>query len=390
MAQIEYTFILFTGLIGFLLIYLMLTKFGASKLINGFLIFNIGIASFRFIFYSTYNLHFQNLIEDINSPFKFILLLIFPSSYLYIKAITSDRPIDFVEIFKHLSLPLVVFIFNVICLLNHYEFSSLTLTVNLSVTLLMAIFYLYKTFFVSYEKLWKKKFSVNIEHYQLIKKWTIFYCIFCFLITTRVTISFIFEHSLSYSISGKHVSLALGAALWLLVFIRIFKTPEILFGIPKLSVKTPHFEEENSSISDVWKISPESINAKKDLKLKEKLDSNVLKLIQEIEYAIEEKQIFYKPKVSLSELAIEVGVPESHLNYLFRYHCTLSFLEYKNKIRIAYSISLIENGYLSKSTLDSLAKDVGFASYSPFYNAFKKINGIGPNEFLYKFNYNQV
>lgn len=390
MAQVEYTFILFTGLIGFLLIYLMLTKYSASKLINGFLIFSIGIASFRFIVYSTYNLHFQNLIEDFNSPFKFILLLLFPSSYLYIKSITGDRPIDFVDIFKHLSLPLLVFIFNITCLLNHYQRSYLALYVNLSVALLMAVYYMYKTFSVSYKKLWKKKFSINIEHYQIIKKWTIFYCIIVLLMTFRVTISFIFEHSQSYSISGKHVSLALGSALWLLVFIRIFKTPEILFGIPKLSIKTPHFEEVNSNISAVWKISSKSINAKKDLKLKEKLDSNVLQLIQEIEYAIKEKQIFYKPKVSLSDLAIEVGVPESHLNYLFRYHCTLSFLEYKNKIRIAYSILLIENGYLSKSTLESLAKDVGFASYSPFYNAFKKINGVGPNEFMYKFNYNQV
>jgi AraC-like DNA-binding protein len=57
-------------------------------------------------------------------------------------------------------------------------------------------------------------------------------------------------------------------------------------------------------------------------------------------------------------------------------------------MRIAYSISLIENGYLSKSTLDSLAKEVGFATYRTFYNAFKKINGIGPNEFMYSFNSN--
>jgi AraC-like DNA-binding protein len=85
-----------------------------------------------------------------------------------------------------------------------------------------------------------------------------------------------------------------------------------------------------------------------------------------------------------------LGVPESHLTYLFRYHCSLSFLEYRNKERIKFSISLIENGYLSKNTLDSLAKDVGFSSYSPFYNAFKKINGIGPNEFIYSVNSNQV
>jgi hypothetical protein len=263
MAQIEYTFILFTGLIGFLLIYLMLTKYGASKLINGFLIFNIGTASFRFIAFSTYNLHFQTLISDLDSPFKFIVLLIFPSSYLYVKAIIRDQPIDFLTILKHLCVPLALFIFNIICLLNQYQLSYLTLTVNLSVTLCLAIFYLFKTIFVCYKHLWKKKISIDDEHYQIIKKWTIFYCIVCFLITVRGIISFIFEHSLSYSISGRHVSLTLGACLWLLIFIRLFKTPEILFGMPKLAITTPHLEEIKVNISDVWRTSSASINAQR-------------------------------------------------------------------------------------------------------------------------------
>jgi AraC-like DNA-binding protein len=43
---------------------------------------------------------------------------------------------------------------------------------------------------------------------------------------------------------------------------------------------------------------------------------------------------------------------------------------------------MIESGFLAKNTIESLAKDVGFASYSPFYKAFKKIHGIGPTEYL--------
>jgi hypothetical protein len=136
----------------------------------------------------------------------------------------------------------------------------------------MTIFYLFKTFFICYKKLWKKKFSINDEHYQIIKKWTIFYCIVVLLMTVRVNICFIFEDSLSYSNLGKNGSLAISAAIWLLVFVQLFKTPEILFGMPKLSIKTPHFEEVNVTISDVWRISPESINAQKDIKLKEKLN----------------------------------------------------------------------------------------------------------------------
>jgi AraC-like DNA-binding protein len=68
------------------------------------------------------------------------------------------------------------------------------------------------------------------------------------------------------------------------------------------------------------------------LKLSEKLDHKIVELIQEVEYVTQEKQIFKNAKTTMFDLALEAGVPESHLNYLFRYHSNLSFQEYKNKI----------------------------------------------------------
>jgi AraC-like DNA-binding protein len=230
--------------------------------------------------------------------------------------------------------------------------------------------------------LWSKKLDISGEHYQVMKSWTIFYFIVCTLLTVRLVTSFIYENSLSYTISGSHFSYIFAAVVWLLMFLRIFKTPEILYGIPKLAIKTQHFEEVKIDLSDAWNMHSDEIQPDKDLKLREKLDHKIVELIQEVEYVSQEKQIFKNSKTTMFDLALEVGVPESHLNYLFRYHSKLSFQEYKNKMRIAYSISMIESGFLAKNTIESLAKDVGFASYSPFYKAFKKIHGIGPTEYL--------
>ena len=44
--------------------------------------------------------------------------------------------------------------------------------------------------------------------------------------------------------------------------------------------------------------------------------------------------------------------------------------------------SLIDSGYLKTNTLESLAFEIGFSSYSPFFKAFKKYTGDSPNEYV--------
>jgi AraC-like DNA-binding protein len=384
MNQFENTILLLTGLVGIILIYVMITSLKSNKLVNGFLIFNFAIASARFIIISSYNLNFQDILKDIEAPYRVLLILVFPSSYFYFKAVVTDSSIAIKKISKHLLFPVLFFVFNLICTLRSPEKSTITLTINFYASLFYAIFYLYQTFQVCYKNVWNKKLAINKDHYQVMKNWTIFYYIVCVFLTFRLITSFIYENAQSYSISGNHISYVLAAIVWLLVFLRIFKTPEILYGIPNLAVKTHHFDEVKIKLSDAWNLESDEINSEKDLKLKEKLDHRIIELIQEVEFLSQEKKLFKNPKITMFDMALELGVPESHLNYLFRYHSNHSFLEYKNNMRIAYSIDLIKNGYLVSNTLESLAKDVGFASYSPFFNAFKKRHGVGPNEFLNK------
>ena len=50
--------------------------------------------------------------------------------------------------------------------------------------------------------------------------------------------------------------------------------------------------------------------------------------------------------------------------------------------RIKDALSLIDDGYLKRNTLESLAYKTGFSSYNPFFSAFKKITGLSPQEYI--------
>ena len=52
--------------------------------------------------------------------------------------------------------------------------------------------------------------------------------------------------------------------------------------------------------------------------------------------------------------------------------------------RVQDSIELIKTGYLDKKTTESIATKVGFTSYTTFFNSFKSITGLSPNEYCMK------
>jgi AraC-like DNA-binding protein len=84
----------------------------------------------------------------------------------------------------------------------------------------------------------------------------------------------------------------------------------------------------------------------------------------------------------LEDFAKELHIPIVHLLYVFKYHCSLTFVEYKKMIRIQDAIKLLESNFLKSNTMESLAKEVGFSSYKPFYVSFKSIMGVSPQEYF--------
>ena len=60
----------------------------------------------------------------------------------------------------------------------------------------------------------------------------------------------------------------------------------------------------------------------------------------------------------------------------------MSFTEFRMNSRVQDAIRLIEKSFLDTETLESLAYTIGFASYNPFFSAFKKITKHAPQEYV--------
>jgi AraC-like DNA-binding protein len=75
-------------------------------------------------------------------------------------------------------------------------------------------------------------------------------------------------------------------------------------------------------------------------------------------------------------------MPKSHLSFIFKYHSTISFSDFKKLNRIQDAIELINEGYLKTNTFDSLSKQVGFSTYNTFYIAFKEVTNKAPQEYV--------
>jgi AraC-like DNA-binding protein len=97
---------------------------------------------------------------------------------------------------------------------------------------------------------------------------------------------------------------------------------------------------------------------------------------------VEEEHFFRQTGLSISDLALKLKIPKSHLSFVFKYHSEISFSDFKKVVRIQDSLDLIEQGYLKTNTFDSLSKNVGFSTYNTFFIAFKEVTNKAPQEFV--------
>ena len=127
---------------------------------------------------------------------------------------------------------------------------------------------------------------------------------------------------------------------------------------------------------------PKEIKNKLDLELTEKFNSRINEIIRKLESKAAIQLIIRFPDINSSTLAEKLNIPRTYLHYFFKYHSDSSFVSYRSKIRVFHAINKMQEGFLSKNTMDALARESGFSSYNPFYTAFKLEMGLGPSEIL--------
>ena len=230
---------------------------------------------------------------------------------------------------------------------------------------------------------WNKKGSLEIVIKQnaLITKWTIYLFTIINLMILRLLLSLYFEFKSDDLISGQN-GLWITAIIWIFIYAKILTSPEILYGYAFIYKKEDTKKNSTSPTISTWSREEKNkITNVQDLQLKSKLNQNIGKYIVTLEDAVQQNHFFRDSKFSLLDLALKLNIPKSHLSYLFKYHSVISFSDYKKIIRIQDALQLIQADYLKSNTFDSLAKEVGFASYNPFFTSFKDVVGKTPNDY---------
>jgi AraC-like DNA-binding protein len=371
-----------TGILGLITTFLIFGSYKSNRMMNVYMIVLILIISLRHLIIGTAYFMSDAVFKDSFYMYSNFAAVVIPLFYLYFKNLANNnKDFDRKELL-HFIFPISFFI--TILLVNQF----LVLTIAIEI-LFYTIFFAYALYYtvVCYQILkntiWTRKIESKVikKQNELIKKWTLFLFISITLISFRLLVSILlktFHEDPTKGLSHQWVS----SLIWLFILLKILISPEILYGYDVLYQKINENRNTDLVLKELWNTSPNiTLNNSQHLVLKEKIDKNILSYIEQIEKVSFGYELFRDPNMKLTDLANKLNIPKSHVSYLFKYHCTISFSEYKKTIRIHDAIKHIEQDYLKNNTLDSLSKEVGFTSYNPFFTSFKEISGVSPLEY---------
>jgi AraC-like DNA-binding protein len=308
--------------------------------------------------------------------------VVIPLCYLYFKNLfASEKAFNAKELY-HFIFPLSFSILGII--LNTQSFPILGLKLFLYVIFIsFVVFYNILSYRILKNNIWSKKGVVKVimKQNKVINNWASFLLIALVLISIRLITALFIDLYYNQSMKGFNYQW-ISSCIWLLILIKILITPEILYGYNALNKKINENKKTDLVLNEIWKIAPNiNLNNSQHSILKEKIDKNILTYIDHIEKLSFEYETFRDSKMTLTDFSNKLNIPKSHISYIFKYHSTISFSEYKKVIRIHDAIKHIELNYLKNNTLDSLSKKVGFTSYNPFFTSFKEISGVSPLEY---------
>lgn len=373
--------LLITGLISFVTTGLIIKSHKLNSAMNIYIILIIIIISTRFFLSGL-----ASFMEDVSFSsyclnYSVFSIVTFPLFYLYYRKLSNPSIAFEKKELLHFIFPVSFSIF--IVYIDLFEINTKGGSVLYFMFFLYLVYYLFLSYQLLRQNIWIKKNTIKIVRTQnvLHRKWTYFLFLASLFIIARLFVSLFFELQEGIRLRGFRFQW-ISAVIWLLVLYKIIVSPEILYGYPELLKKIDEYRNENLNLNSIWDTSlNQPINNVQHLQLSDKIAPYILTYIEHIEKISINGKLFRKPTTSIEDLANMLNAPKSHIFYLFKYHSTLSFSEYKKAIRIQDAIQLINEGYLKENTLDYLSKKVGFPSYNTFFTSFKEISGSAPQEY---------
>jgi AraC-like DNA-binding protein len=380
--MIQNLIVLITGLIGFVTAGLILKNYKLNSSMNIYIILIIIIISIRYFLLGLTQFSTDESFKSFCTRHSNFALIIIPLFYLYFENLSnSNKAIEKKELL-HFIFPISFFLF--VLNLDFFKINNEdTMYILSAIFFLYIVYYIFLCYKVLNQNIWLKNETIKVVKRQSVlnSKWAYFLFFAIVFIAVRLLGSLFFELNFGKSIKGSSF-LWISALIWLMVLFKIIVSPEILYGYDVLHKKIDENRNENLVLNSIWNINPKiQINNVQHLQLKEKIDANILTYIEEIEKISLIDKIFRDPTTTMADLANKLNAPKSHITYLFKYHSTISFSEYKKAIRIQDAIKLIKEDFLKENTLDYLSKKVGFPSYNTFFTSFKEVLGASPLEY---------
>ena len=100
--------------------------------------------------------------------------------------------------------------------------------------------------------------------------------------------------------------------------------------------------------------------------------------------AMDEKNAFLDPLLSISKLAEITDIPQYKITLLLNQALNLSFYDFVNKYRVNRAKKLLQSEKAQQYSILGIADESGFNSKASFNRVFKKITGMTPSQYMKK------
>jgi AraC-like DNA-binding protein len=330
----------------------------------------------------------------------FVLYLLGPTLYLYIRSILTDNPRLKKRDLSHLLTLLLYLIVSAPYLFTSWEFkkevaqqfilsgtdqtalmtdimgSRLLLWSLFFIPIILVFGYIFRSSAMLFMYLRNKKERQVFIRQQHAIPWIRAFMGFMMILITIYLLVFIyafqFEGANFYRVY-RNLDLFLAAGpVALLVF--TFFSPGILYGLPRVPGK-----KEEPGIAQ--NSSDPGQQAEKTSHIQ--LESRYLQSFgREADACMETYQPYTNPAFSLAELSVLIHIPVHHLSYYFREEKKQSFSDYRNEWRVKHAKKLILEGRTGEMTLEAIGMLSGFPNRDSFRTAFQRIEGVTPAVFI--------
>ena len=227
------------------------------------------------------------------------------------------------------------------------------------------------TIIIKYE-VKKSTLGKRVKQQKIINHWLIFFaaivtCLFV-IISIKFVTYLVVEDRFTLQFEGK-ILFAIVFMGCLVLILGLILFPQILYGMPVEKLRLG-----NNKIEPKALLSSETEN-----------DSFHEDYIEEIRLLLEnwkKENKFLNIDSSIYKLAEEINLPIHHVTYFFNQINNEKYIDWRNRLRVEYAISLIDNQKNFDKTIVVLGKECGFRSYATFIHCFKQVTGKLPKEYI--------